>query len=68
MLSITTVIAIGFVNVFVAMVIVSYAMACDFGVDKDRSSRATKWKVIQSVAGMAGIAHATRVMYGVFLT
>ena len=67
LLSITTVIAIGCVNIFVALIIVCCAMACDFGVDRDRSNRALVWKVVQSVAGMSGIAHATRVVYHVYL-
>ena len=67
LLAITTVIAIGFVNVFASMVIVGYAMACDFGVQGVGSTRATKWKVLQVVAGVSAIAHASRVVYRAYL-
>lgn len=63
LLVITTIVAVGFVNVFVAMAVVCYMMASDLGTTKEMSRKATKWKLIQFVAGCSGIAHAFRVMY-----
>lgn len=63
-ITITTVLAIGFVNIFVAMMIVCLAMVFDVGViDKTTSRIRTTWRTIQVAAGITGLSHACRIMY-----
>ena len=62
-LAITTVIAIGLVNVFVAMSIICWAIIFDFGVQRSRPKRDLACRALQGIAGMTGLAHAARMMF-----